>query len=131
MELQFIVKLVFIVLIFVESLLFGIIPQKWRRCRKSDNLLSIANAFSGGVFLAIAFVHIIPETAKLYYEYKDKDNLNTLSEKYVVGQTITSEEIKLMARSYVQESYEQFPLPFMLVLVGYACILLIDKVIFD
>ena len=54
-------KLVFIVAVFAESILFGIIPQKWRRCRKNDNILSVANAFSGGVFLAIAFVHIIPE----------------------------------------------------------------------
>ena len=51
---------------FVECLLFGLIPQKVTRCRKNEAALSIANAFSGGVFLAIAFVHIIPETARLY-----------------------------------------------------------------
>lgn len=44
--------------------------MKWKKCRKNDHLLSVANTFSGGVFLAIAFVHIIPETASLYYEYK-------------------------------------------------------------
>ena len=63
-------KLIFIAVIFLESALFGIIPQRWAKCRKNDKVLSIANAFSGGVFLAIAFVHIIPETARLYYQYQ-------------------------------------------------------------
>lgn len=36
---------------------------------KSTEILGIANTFSGGVFLAIAFVHIIPEAATNYYLY--------------------------------------------------------------
>ena len=64
-----ITKGVFILIVFLESLIFGIVPQKWKRCRKNETMLSVANAFSGGVFLAIAFVHIIPESARLYYEY--------------------------------------------------------------
>lgn len=40
--------------------------------------MGIANTFSGGVFLAIAFVHIIPETASSYYMYA----LRQQSEKY-------------------------------------------------
>jgi len=64
------IKLGFIVFIFIETILFGIIPQKWKSCRNNDYFLSIANCFSGGVFLAIAFVHIIPESTEVYYEYR-------------------------------------------------------------
>ena len=62
-------KIIFIFIIILESLLFGIIPSKWGACRRSEKYLSLANCFSGGVFLAIAFVHIIPESTKEYYEY--------------------------------------------------------------
>lgn len=68
------VKLGFIFVIFIESVLFGVIPQRWKRCRSNEHFLSIANCFSGGVFLTIAFVHIIPESTKLYYQIKYSDS---------------------------------------------------------
>jgi hypothetical protein len=33
-------------------------------------VLGIANAFTGGVFVAIAFVHIMPEQVMAYNEYR-------------------------------------------------------------
>jgi hypothetical protein len=42
-------------------------PQRFTKFNQSEKLIGIANSFSGGVFLAIAFVHIIPEAATNYY----------------------------------------------------------------
>ena len=44
---------------------------------------------------------------------------------------MVSEDISKVVYEYIQESYSQFPLPFVLVLAGYGFILLIDKVIID
>jgi membrane protein CcdC involved in cytochrome C biogenesis len=75
-----IIKLVFIFIVLIVTVIAGIIPAKWKRCRNNEKALGLANTFSGGVFLAIAFVHIIPETASLYYEYKyDQDDNSSVS----------------------------------------------------
>ena len=75
----------------------GSIPVLSHKFNQSPTILGVANAFSGGVFLAIALVHILPEQ----YE------------------------------SYTELHVSDFPLPFVLLLVGYTLILMIDKVLFD
>ena len=54
-------KIGFMVLAFAEGLITGLIPTMSASCRESPKILGIANAFAGGVFLAIAFMHILPE----------------------------------------------------------------------
>ena len=54
-------KLVFIVLAFLEALLAGLIPVKVKSFSESPKILGIANSFSGGIFIAIALLHIMPE----------------------------------------------------------------------
>ena len=99
-----IVKIIFIFAIFALALIAGISPALSSKCQKSPSILSIANAFSGGVFIAIAFMHILPEEVADYYAlHEDEDD-------------------------YLEMT---FPLPYLLVFVGYTLILLIDKVIFD
>jgi zinc transporter ZupT len=51
----------FCVEIFFESFLTGLIPTWSKSCRQSPAIMGIANSFAGGVFLAIALVHILPE----------------------------------------------------------------------
>lgn len=46
----------------------GLIPAYSKHCRKNENALSFMNAFAGGVFLAMAFVHILPEAVETYDE---------------------------------------------------------------
>lgn len=87
-----------IVLFFSEALFAGYFPTYNRNCRENPKILGIANAFAGGVFMAIAFVHILPEAVADYTELKGPD---------------------------------AFPLPNVLLFVGYSIILLIDKVMFD
>jgi len=63
-------KWCFIVFIFTISMLAAMAPLKIESCRGNARYLGIANTFSGGVFMAIAFVHILPETAEMYYSIK-------------------------------------------------------------
>ena len=54
-------KLGFVILAFLEAFLAGLIPVKFKSFQESPKLLGVANSFSGGLFLAIALVHIMPE----------------------------------------------------------------------
>ena len=110
-----IVKLAFIAVIFCLAFISGILPRTIPWCKNSINVLGIANAFSGGIFLAIAFMHIIPEAARDYDEFMHHHH--------------DDDEIHYGSLRHGDDGF--FPLPFALVFAGYATILLIDKVIFD
>lgn len=69
-----ITKWIFIVLILAITMGAGLAPIKIKGCNSNPKIMGIANTFSGGVFLAIAFVHILPETSNLYY-YEKLDKL--------------------------------------------------------
>ena len=75
--------------------------------------MSLANSFSGGLFLAIALVHILPDVVGDYAEWVEK------------------RKVKLETPLLGEEEKRPFPLPFVLVFAGYAFILLVDKVMFD
>lgn len=98
-------KLGFIIVAFSEALIMGMIPVKIKSFRESPKILGVANAFSGGVFLAIALMHIMPEQTE---SYSDLAEAGTIS-----------------------KSLGSFPLPFLLMVLGYTFILIIDKVLFD
>jgi len=54
-------KLAFIFIFFFEAFLMGILPILVKGCKSSPSVLGVANAFSGGVFISIALMHIMPE----------------------------------------------------------------------
>jgi solute carrier family 39 (zinc transporter), member 1/2/3 len=62
-----IIKIVGTVVIFAIDIIFGILPAKVKSCGRNPKFLSISNAFSGGLFLAIALVHILPDVANDYH----------------------------------------------------------------
>ena len=59
--------------------------------------------------------------------------VSRIQEAVASGQNGTqlSQTVEDIVWVYFEESFSQFPLPFVLVLVGYSLILLIDKVITD
>jgi zinc transporter ZupT len=95
-------KLSFIFVVFFEAFLTGLIPTWSKTCRENPKILGIANSFAAGVFLAIAFCHILPEEAANWSELRAAQGVD-----------------------------EPFPLPYVLLFCGYTLILLIDKVMFD
>ena len=59
-------KVAFIFFIFSLALGTGMIPVKCKGFKESPKIVGIANAFSGGVFLAIALVHVLPDVTGSY-----------------------------------------------------------------
>jgi solute carrier family 39 (zinc transporter), member 1/2/3 len=98
-----IIKGVFIVVVFFLTIFAGMLPIKVKACKESPTFIGLANAFSGGLFLAIALFHVLPETADQYNDYY-KD--------------LNGEDPK-------------WPLPYMLAFGGYSVILMVDRVMFD
>ena len=56
-----IIKIVFIFVIFAIAVAAGVLPAKIKGCGENKTFMGLANAFSGGLFLAIALVHVLPE----------------------------------------------------------------------
>ena len=101
---NFWLKIGFIVFSFCEAFFTGLIPTWSKSCRESPKILGIANSFAGGVFIAIAFMHITPEMIEAWNELNvDK----------------------------IEADEKVFPLPEALIFCGYTFILIIDKVLFD
>ena len=90
-------KVLYIVVLLFEALFMGLIPVFSKACTQSPKVMGLANAFSGGVFLAIAMMHVLPEQAS----------------------------------NYVALYPDAFPLPYLLMVCGYALILLIDRILFN
>jgi zinc transporter 1/2/3 len=55
------IKILFMIIFFAEAMIMGLIPVYCKAFSESPVILGVANAFSGGVFLAIALMHIMPE----------------------------------------------------------------------
>ena len=94
-------KISFIIVVFFEALLSGAFPTYSESCRESPKILGIAKSFAGGVFIAIAIMHITPEQIETWND---------------------------LPRN---EGKEVFPLPELLIFFGYTLILILDKVLFD
>ena len=60
-------KSIFIFVCFIVTILAGLAPMKVKRCHTNQKILGMLNSFAGGVFLAIAFCHILPEASNMYY----------------------------------------------------------------
>jgi len=56
-------KIAMIVILFFIVYL-GLIPAYSKYFRSSKVILTLMNCFAGGVFLAMAFIHILPESAE-------------------------------------------------------------------
>lgn len=72
MEKDLLIKLVFILVAFLEAFGMGLLPVKVKSFGENPMLLGIANAFSGGVFIAIATMHIMPEETERYSNWYKK-----------------------------------------------------------
>ena len=111
-------KIFFIIVAFCEGFFMGMLPVKVKRCRNSITALGIANAFAGGIFIAIALMHILPEAVE---GWEDLTCTNQLEKE---GKDPKDEHNRI-------DCEEAFGLPYLLIVVGYTLILVLDKVLFD
>jgi zinc transporter ZupT len=98
-------KLGFAAFTFVEAFCAGMIPFWSKSCRESPKCMGIANAFAAGIFMAIAFLHILPEEIEIWAD--------------------------MWVNVYNNPADHILPLPTLLCVAGYTLILVIDKVLFD
>jgi len=71
--------------------------------------MGLANAFSGGLFLAIALVHVLPEVTHEYDEYTKRDEHNhNHTELMAVGGMIVQHlnHLHLLINGTMQDSEE-------------------------
>ena len=80
--------------------LAGLLPTLTPCIRKNEALLSYINCFSGGIFLALALVHMLPESVEAYNEWGHENGYEHL-----------------------------FPLPYVMMFTGYMIVLCLDRVI--
>lgn len=50
-------------------LIFGSIPLRLKAFKESKFVLSMAGAFSGGLFLAVGIIHLLPEANEGFEDY--------------------------------------------------------------
>ena len=120
-------KLIFIVITWFEAFLMGLLPVVNKRFTDSPKCLGLANSFSGGIFIAIALMHIMPEQAAAWTTY-----MATKEKKPAEPATLNEGGgLPLIVLHGGDGDEGGFPLPFLLMLSGYTLILLVDKVLFD
>ena len=95
-------KLGFTILVLFEAIIMGLLPVMSKSFTENPIIMGAANAFSGGVFLAICTMHIMPEQTESWDEYKTENDVDS-----------------------------NLPLPFALLVSGYTLILVLDRVLFE
>jgi len=70
-------------------------------------IIGIANAFSGGIFLSVALLHLLPESTEIFHEFFNSKNQGDDAKQ------------------------KKFPISFLLCFLGYTFILMLEKVICD
>ena len=55
------VKIPVMIVMFAEVMVFGLLPLKLRAFKESKLILALAAGFSGGLFLSIGCIHLLPE----------------------------------------------------------------------
>lgn len=62
---------------FIITMIFGSIPLRVAAFKENKLVLALANGFSGGLFLSIGLLHLLPEANENfenYYGEGDDDN---------------------------------------------------------
>lgn len=100
-------KVAWLLIILIITLVFGFAPKLFAGFSaihsKKTKILGIANALSGGIFLGIAFFHLLPEAGEAYETYF-KEN---------------------------PSKHSNFPFSFFFAFISYSLILFIEKVAFN
>jgi zinc transporter ZupT len=55
------IKFIATIAVFAEIGFFGYLPYIWEHIGHNKRVMSIVNCFASGLFLSLAFLHILPE----------------------------------------------------------------------
>lgn len=85
-------------------MIFGSIPLRVKAFKENKLVLALANAFSGGLFLAVGIIHLLPEAAENFENYY-KEGLKP-----------------------GEEPDEHFPFAFLITVLSFSLVLFIEKI---
>jgi len=71
------IKAPVMVIMFALVIIFGSIPLRLKAFKTNKLVLAISAAFSGGLFLGIGLIHLLPESNEgfeRYFNSKDKED---------------------------------------------------------
>ena len=81
-------KILSVLVVFVEISLFGYLPYIWTNVGQNKRIMSIVGCFAGGLFLALAFLHILPEANDdLKTSFAKKSGQNKIHHLHQVNNT--------------------------------------------
>ena len=125
-------KIALIFILFFVCYL-GLIPAYSKYCRGSQLMLSLMNCFAGGLFLAMAFMHILPEAVEQYYgAMTGAEDAHAGHRMLQATTTTTAGANSTIAVAAKEEAHVDrhgiFPLPYLLFFSGYCLVLLVDRV---
>ena len=94
-------KVLFMVLILVAGLM-AFLPLRIARFKPNSPALVYTNCATAGLFLCIAVLHMLPESAEQYHAWAEHENIE-----------------------------KPFPLPYLCVFLGYVSVLFVEKVVVE
>ncbi|KRX05287.1 hypothetical protein PPERSA_00588 [Pseudocohnilembus persalinus] len=106
------VKIPAMTVMFFMTMAFGMLPLKLKAFKENQFVLALANGFSGGLFLSVGLLHLLPEANENFEDYfEEKD-----AEAHENGVKHGGEE------------EEHFPWAFLITVLSFALILFIEKI---
>ena len=99
-----------VVMVFVCGV--GLLPIKVPAFRQNQAFLSYLNCFSAGIFLGMALLHMLPESAEIFAEWSQK--------RFLEHNGADSEE-----------EHRVYPFAYLVFFFGYLIILLFDRVVMN
>ena len=54
---------------FLEVVIFGLIPLRVEAFKENKLVLALSDGFSGGLFLAVGLIHLLPEANENFEKY--------------------------------------------------------------
>ncbi len=60
------IRIFCMIFMFFLIIVTGLIPIKVNSFHSNEKLMSLSSAFSGGLFLSVALIHLLPEAIKTF-----------------------------------------------------------------
>ena len=64
-----IIKLLTMLIMFIMIMITGNLPLRLKSFKSNQMVLSLSSAFSGGLFLAVGVIHLLPESNEKFESY--------------------------------------------------------------
>lgn len=97
------IKVIAMIVMFIMIMVVGSLPIRLKSFKTNPLLLSLTRAFSGGLFLGVGVIHLLPEANEKFEAYAEEQG----------------------------KTGEQFPFAFLILVLSFSLILFIEKIATD